>query len=143
MKLKSKIRIFESTIIPVMAYGAQTWATTNKQIQKLQTTQNSMLRYILGIRTIDKVKIQKIFQKTKAKKVWVVAKTLKLRFAGHVIRDSSKKWSHIMTKWVPHIGKRSRGRPVTRWSDELIKTVGKQWTTKAKMRQNWKGLIDT
>jgi len=35
LKLKSKIKIFESTIIPVLTYGAQTWATTKKQIGKI------------------------------------------------------------------------------------------------------------
>ena len=30
MKLKSKIRILNSAVTPVLTYGVQTWATTNK-----------------------------------------------------------------------------------------------------------------
>ena len=59
--------------------------------QKLQTTQNAMLRYILGISTKDKINLQKIFLKTKAKNVWGVANLQKLKYAGHVIRDSGGK----------------------------------------------------
>ena len=85
LKLKSKIRVFESTIVPVLTYGAQTWATTKKQLGKIQTTQNSMLRQLLGIKIKDKVSLEKIYAKTRAKRVGVIAKTLKLKYAGHLI----------------------------------------------------------
>ena len=38
MKLKTKIRILESAVTPVLTYGGQTWSTTKKQLGKIQKT---------------------------------------------------------------------------------------------------------
>lgn len=35
IKLKTKIRVFKSTVTPILCFGAQIWATTKRQIQKL------------------------------------------------------------------------------------------------------------
>ena len=112
-------------------------------MKKLQVTQNSMLRNILGVRIKDKVSLEKIYAKTKAKKVWRVAKTLKLRYAGHIARENKAKWNHTLTTWVPHRGKRKRGQPRTRWADELTSNFGTNWMRKATDRTSWKGLVKT
>ncbi len=49
MSLVNKTKIFKSAVMPVLVYGAQTWALTRKQKKKLETTQFAMLRNILGI----------------------------------------------------------------------------------------------
>ena len=67
-----------------------------------------MLRSVLQLRLEDK------FAKTDAKKVRVIAKKLKYKFAGHPIRDQVRKWSGTLTTWIPHMGLRLRGRPLTR-----------------------------
>ena len=61
--------------------------------------------------------------KTKARKIESVAKLLKYRYASYLARDSSNKWSNIMTSWVPHLGRRGRGRPNKRWIEELRKPL--------------------
>jgi len=132
LKLKSKIRVFESTIVPVLTYGAQTWATTKKQLGKIQTAQNSMLRQLLGIKLKDKVSLEKIYTKTRAKRVGVIAKTHKLKYAGHLMREWDQKWNKTLTLWIPHTGRRGRGRPRTRWSDEITRELGTTWMVKAK-----------
>ena len=43
-----------------------------------------MLRSILGIKIIDKITLGKIYEKTKAKKIRAVARTLKFKYAGHI-----------------------------------------------------------
>ena len=93
-----------------------------------------MLRSILQVRLKDKVKTVDIFAKTGAKRVGVIAKKLKYRFAGHMIRDQVPKWSRTLTIWVPHMGKRQRGRPITRCEDELRTYFGKSWKHEAKDR---------
>lgn len=91
LKMKSKVRIFESRVVPFLLYGAQTWVLSAKQLEKLQTTQNSMLRNLLKVRLKDEVSIAYIYQKTNARRVQVTARTLKLRYAGHMFRDNKLK----------------------------------------------------
>ena len=76
--------MFESAVLPVLTYGSQAWATIKSQMKKLQVTQNSMLRSILGIRVKDKVSLDQIYSKTKAKKIWGVVKTLKMLSLIHI-----------------------------------------------------------
>jgi len=96
-KLRSKIRILESAVIPVLTYGVQTWAATCKQNRKIQKTQNAMLRNIQDVRLKDRVKNEEIFKKTKAKKVGVATRKLKYNYAGYIVRHAKYKWNKILT----------------------------------------------
>lgn len=131
MSLKTEIRIFESTIIPVLTHRAQTWATIKNQIQKMRVTQNLILRNTLEIRLKDRVRIQSIMTKTNAKAVWVTAKRLKLKFVGHLIRDSGLKWCRILRPGS------EEGRPI-KWFDELAQIFGSNWLRIAKDHKQWK-----
>ena len=44
-----KIRIFNTTLKPVLLYGGETWKTTAATLIKIQTFINTCLRRILGI----------------------------------------------------------------------------------------------
>ena len=46
-----------------------------------------------------------------------------------------------MTFWVPHRGRRGRGRPSMRWVDEIKTLFGPSWVRKAKDKVIWKGLV--
>jgi len=96
----------------------------------------------MGIKLSDKTRLQDIYSRTKVRLVGRVAKLLKYRYAGHTMRDSNSKLNYIMWSWVPHTGKRNRGRPKTRWSEEIAKEFGPSWKRKAIDRQSWKGLVD-
>ncbi|KOB71928.1 Endonuclease-reverse transcriptase [Operophtera brumata] len=43
------------------------------------------------------------------------------RWMGHTMRSNKTKWTYDTTVWYPRDGKRSRGRPVKRWEDDLPK----------------------
>ena len=73
LELSSKIKIFESTVAPVLTYGVQTWAETKGQTKKLQITQNAMHRRILGVRLGDKTCLDDIFTRTKARNIGEVS----------------------------------------------------------------------
>ncbi|KAK4875241.1 hypothetical protein RN001_011663 [Aquatica leii] len=47
-------------------------------------------------------------------------------------------WSKEIQQWRPYMGKRSRGRPQTRWIDDLKKTAGLDWIRKTQNRDLWK-----
>jgi len=40
------------------------------------------------------------------------------------------------------IGKRKRGRPRTRWKDDIVAVAGGRWTDMAKDGQNWSSQIE-
>ncbi|KAM7248927.1 hypothetical protein ACFE04_019398 [Oxalis oulophora] len=141
--LRAKIRILESSVYPVLTYGAQTWAYTVKQLHKIESTQFSMLRSILGIRTRDKIRISEMLEKTHSKIISGQIKKLKFGYAGHVARESRLKLNRRLTFWVPNIGRRRVGRPLTRWVDEIIRVAGPDWSSKARNRKLWTSVSST
>ena len=143
MGLGAKIRILESAIYPVLTYGAQTWAYTAKQLQKIEVTQHAMLRSILGIKIKDKIKISDILQTSKTRHISETIKKLKLGYAGHVARESKFKLNHRLTFWRPTGGKRRVGRPLTRWVDEVVRVAGPNWPSKARNRPTWRSVTLT
>ena len=52
MSVKAKIKILESCVMPVLTYGAETWALTLTQTRSLQKTQRAMERAILNVRKL-------------------------------------------------------------------------------------------
>ena len=50
MKTESKIKIWESCVIPILTYETQTWTVIKKLKNKLQTTQRAMERRMIGVK---------------------------------------------------------------------------------------------
>ncbi len=93
MSIRAKTKILKSSILPVLSYGAQTWAFTKRQTNKLIQTQNSTLRHILGIRLKDKIKNEEIYRRTNSAKISYIIKKLKINYARHLARENKGKWN--------------------------------------------------
>ena len=52
-------------------------------------------------------------------------------------RMESKRWEKKILDWTPYGEKRSKGRPRTRWEDEIVKYAGRLWQRAAKDRIRW------
>ena len=81
MEVRSKIKILEACIYPVLTNGAQAWTLTKNQGRSLQAT-GSMERSILHIKKGEKISNEVIRKRTVRK--------LKIKFAGHVARHGKK-----------------------------------------------------
>lgn len=136
-----KRKIFNTCILPIMTYGCQTWATTQKTFQKLITCQRGIERSMLGYTLRHKKRAVDIRKITKVEDVSRKTKTLKWRWTGHMMRDQKQKWSTTITGWTPRYkAKRKRGRQRKRWSDDLKQAGGPLWTRLAKDRKIWRDL---
>ncbi|KAK3793480.1 hypothetical protein RRG08_000682 [Elysia crispata] len=51
----TKLRLFNTTVKPVLLYGAETWRTTLSTMNRLQTFTNGCLRIILKIKWPEKI----------------------------------------------------------------------------------------
>ncbi|CAH2268473.1 jg16903 [Pararge aegeria aegeria] len=135
-----KTKVFDQCVLPVMTYGAETWTLTARLIHKLQVAQRAMERAMLGISLRDKIRNEVIRQRTKVTDIAFRVSVLKWQWAGHVCRRTDGRWSRKVLEWRPRVGKRSVGRPPTRWSDDLRKVAGIDWMRKAENRKSWRCL---
>lgn len=137
MKLPTKIKILDSCVIPSLTYGAQTWALTKTQRHRLQVTQNRMLRSILNVKTKDKIRNATLYNQANTKTITYKTAKLKFSFAGHLARERHDKWHKRITDWTPYNETRRKGRPATRWRDEIEGRVGVGWGRVAQNRKTW------
>ncbi len=100
-----------------------------------------MQRSILKIKLWHKVKLSEIKKETKALNLKVAARSLKIHYAGHVARENGK-WTKLTEEWTPLDHKRKKGRPPTRWRDELVREFGLLWKIAAQDRARWKRMVE-
>lgn len=122
MPVKLKTKVMTSCLIPCLTYACQTWKYTTKIRNKITACQRGMERSMLNINKMYKVRHTIIRSISKATDALNNAQKLKWKWAGHVARLQDERWTKRVTTWKGPKGKRCRGRPPTRWHDEIIKT---------------------
>ena len=64
IKLKTKMRIFNSSVKSVLLYSSETWRITKHTVNKIQTFVNRCLRRIMNVKWSDKVSNNTLWTKT-------------------------------------------------------------------------------
>ncbi|KAG6464707.1 hypothetical protein O3G_MSEX014681 [Manduca sexta] len=90
LHINIKSKLFNTCILPVLMYGCQSWALTQKMTSKLATCQYAMERSMLNVKKSDKLKNRVIRYKTKVIDITLKIRRLKWRWAGHMIRGRDK-----------------------------------------------------
>jgi hypothetical protein len=93
-----------------------TWSLTNKHKNTIKVFQRKIVRKILGVFTRDRISNTHLQEWSMLKSDAQVSRT-KWKWAGHVARLRHTRWVQATTMWDLYRGKRSRGRPSTRWAD--------------------------
>jgi hypothetical protein len=132
-----KRKVFDTCVLPVLTYGAETLTLTKASEKKLKVAQRAMERSMLGISLRDKMTNQWIRQQTKVVDVMERIASLKWSWAGHIARRTDERWTKKIMNWRPP-KTRPRGRPPERWTDGIRKMAGTNWQQVAMDRSKWK-----
>ena len=142
LPISLKRQVFNQCIVPTISYGCQTWPITRHTLKRLRTAQRAMERKMMGIKIQDQIRHTEIRQKTKVIDIPKFILHQKWKWAGHVERREDARWTKICTEWRPRTGKRSRGRPERRWSDDIRERAGTTWTRRTVDRGEWRSLLE-
>ena len=134
LPLPLKKIVMDSSILPCLTYGCQTWTLDLKTRNKIQTTQRRMERSLLSIKLKDKMRNVDIRKKTKVTDASTFSLQRKWNWAGHLARYKDDRWTLQSVKWTGPRGTRARGRPSGRWADEIAETAGQGWLDAARDR---------
>ncbi|CAM4721526.1 unnamed protein product [Leuciscus chuanchicus] len=129
--------LFNSTVLPGMLYGAETWTMTAADRLKLAVTERAIERRMIGVQQTDHVRNEQLRAMTRVDDAVDLANKAKKRWAGHLMRRTDERWTREVTVWLPVDIKRPRGRPATRWRDSLRQDLGHNWMRLAQDRQTW------
>ncbi|MGH0143518.1 UNVERIFIED_CONTAM: hypothetical protein FKN15_040174 [Acipenser sinensis] len=132
-----RAELFNSTVLPAMLYGAETWSLTVADRLKLAVTEQAIERRMVGIKRTDRISNEQMRQMTKVKDAVELAKKSKKRWAGHLARRTDGRWTLAVTEWLPLDIKRPLGCPATRQRDQLRQEMGRNWMCLARDRKAW------
>ncbi|MGH0178354.1 UNVERIFIED_CONTAM: hypothetical protein FKN15_077394 [Acipenser sinensis] len=132
-----RAELFNSTVLPAMLYGAETWSLTVADRLKLAVTEQAIERRMVGIKRTDRISNEQMRQMTKVKDAVELADKSKKRWAGHLARRTDVRWTLAVTEWLPLDIKRPLGCPATRWRDQLRQEMGRNWMCLARDRKAW------
>ena len=143
---ETKAGLVKSMIFPIVLYGCETWTKTKALEDKIDACEMWIWRSLLGIswrekRTNASV-IQEIGQLRGDLTLQQRAIRQKLMYFGHVMRAEG------MEKMMLACGegRRSRGRPRTRWMDEIHRRTAMslaQLRDAVRSREDWRKLVTT
>ena len=116
LSARVKDKMCKSVVRPVMLYGMETVAVTERQVGKKEVAELKMVRWALGVTRKGKIGSEYVRGTAKIAKLGDKLRNVRLRWYGHVKRrEVGYVGKTIMEMAVP--GRRKRGRPKRRWMD--------------------------
>ena len=86
LSIITKVRVFQSLVVSVLLYGAETWPMNQQNSRKLKTIQMRCLRDILGFSHLDKKRNEEILRMTGQPPIEIELRKRCLQWFGHVRR---------------------------------------------------------
>ena len=136
ISMRTKLRIFNSSMKSVMLYGCKTWHTTQTMQQKIQTFFSTCLRLIYKICWQEKTRNEDLWERAGQEPVANQILRRKWGWIGHTFKKPASSITRQALTWNPQ-GKRKRGRPRNTWKRDT-ETAGDQlgWNCQSSPEQS-------
>ena len=151
LPLKHRIKLFDATVAPSALYACGTWTMIAERAHLLQKTRRRMLRWMVHTpRRHDESWVEYITRATHhaedlaalhGSTSWNLTQRARTwQLAGKAAAQVDQRWTNRLLNWKPWFRcwpKRRVGRPVKRWSDDIISFAGGSWTEFASDASLW------
>ncbi|KAL9952828.1 hypothetical protein ACROYT_G040141 [Oculina patagonica] len=99
--LRTKLRLYNSIVKPVLLYGAECWRVVKSDMNKINAFHNGCLRRICRIFWPNKISNEELYKKTKSQSVVLEIKRRRFRWLGHVLRMDQDRIPKTALRWTP------------------------------------------
>ena len=142
MSMKLKKRVYTTVVRPALIYGAETWATTKREEERLKINEMRMLRWSCGVTRKDRIQNKFIRGSLKVAEVREKIVEKRLTWYGHVERRDDDHYLKRVAN-MEILGRRRRGRPKTRWKDSVERDMKEIGVTseEAQERNSWRKTV--
>ena len=143
---RTKLKLYNSCVLPVLLYGAECWRMTQQDLAKLSTFHSKNLRRILKIFWPKKVWNEDLMSRCNHEDMGTIIMKKRWRWIGHLLRREDSNISKTALRWTPE-GRRKRGQPKVTWrrtTEQELKSFGHSWGTigiAAQDRERWKDFV--
>ena len=118
LRIEPKVRIYKRGVRPILTYAAETRSDTAKTRQILETAEMKTLRRIMNKTRLKKIRNRDIREKCEIQNIGDWVHRRRIEWNAHLSRMNEDR----IVRRMRHNGRRSRGRPMKRWSDALEST---------------------
>jgi hypothetical protein len=132
LSTNQKIKIYKTTILPVVLYGCETWSFKLREEHRSRVFENRVLRRIFGPKRDEvtggwrKLHNEELRGLHSSPSTIRVIKARRIRWAGHVARMGEMKGAYNILVVKPE-GRRALERPRRRWEDNIKLDHRKIW----------------
>ena len=140
---RTKLHVFQVMVMPVLLYGAETWAVTQQELRKLHAFQMKCLREIVGVTLWDRRRNVDILEETGELPVEEQLRHKRLQWFGHLQRMPENWPQKQVLRCRPHGRKRKPGGTSQCWVDLVHKDLSNlpKWSEHVKNRSQWRSVI--
>ena len=130
-----KLKILRACVFPSAIYGCESWTITKADEEKIRAFEIKCYRRILRIPWTIKETNANILRRLglKTPQLLNIIKKQKLKFFGHIKRHDTLEKLFLEGKVD---GKRGRGRPRRRWSQDIGEWLGSPITEAGRLAKN-------
>ena len=114
----TKLKVVNVTMIPTLLYGCETWCLTKHLQSRVQATQMNVLRRIERVNRLDRVKSVDVREKLCQASALDMVKTRKEKWKARMEEMSRERATRKIFE-DEMLGKRPRGGPRMRWTDNF------------------------
>ncbi|KAI5731855.1 hypothetical protein M8J77_017328 [Diaphorina citri] len=142
--MKTKLKIYETTVLSSLLYSSETWTLLEEHIKQLDRFHQRCLRSILKIKWNDFVPNEEVLKKAQVMSIDNIIRIRRLRWAGHVSRMEPNRTPMQIAFAELTQGKRERQKPKCRWMDTVKNDLNKlgvdssNWRNLAGNRNQWR-----
>ena len=116
----TKIRLYNTFVLPVLMYGSEAWTMTASDSAKLDACDQSCLRKICGVHWSQHVTNAEIRRRTGQLPVSKLIAKRRLELFGHIARsDPASDIRRAVAATAPRDWRRPRGRPRNTWRSTI------------------------
>jgi Reverse transcriptase (RNA-dependent DNA polymerase) len=111
MPLKSKMKVYNTFVLPLFLYASDTWPFTKSQLEVLEVAHTMCLRMILRVERSDRHSNKYIYEQCRSAPLKISVIRRSLQWMGHVMRMDDTRLPRMVMGAVIVGGSRERGRP--------------------------------
>ena len=146
IKTTTKLRIFNSVIVPTLLYGLESVVLLEPHIHRLQSFIMRCLRIILRVSIWDKKRNTSIRKMAQQQRVSSIVSQRRLRLLGHIVRMDDHRLPKQLLVSAPYGGSRAVGGQKSRWNDLVQRDLRQcgledSWRVAAQNRNGWRSVV--
>ena len=117
LSVRTKLTMYEATVLPALLYGAETWTAKAHDLHRLDSFHMACLRQALRISPLRHIPDTTIRAMSSSHRASSLVRLARLRWLGHVWRMEDSRIPKMILFSELTRGKRPQHRPFLRWRD--------------------------